>query len=162
VEALLEVRAAQQPALGCSISVWRADSLPGLRLMLGSFLGSLALGLVKGLTSKNGAQGFSSEHDIYGPIREELMYRGAPLWAAPGLPFGATAVNFAVDHVLSDARHGQMSASQVVARFGDVLLGGLAYESAMRSNGIVGAIVNHATHNFSVGLGSRLRNRKKP
>ncbi len=127
--------------------------------MLGSLLGSIALGLVKGLTSKNEAHSFSSEHDVYGPIREELMYRGAPLWAAPGLPFGVTALTFAVDHVVHDAKQSPMTTGQMVARFGDVLLGGLAYESSFRSSGIVGAIASHSAHNLAIGLGSRLRSR---
>jgi hypothetical protein len=133
--------------------------------MLGSFLGSLALGLIKGFSEKGGGRSFSSEHDVYGPIREELMYRGAPLWASPGLPFGATAVTFAVDHVLAEVRRSPMSVSQIAARFGDVLLGGVSYEAGFRSNGIAGAIINHATHNIACGVGARLRARlpvKKP
>lgn len=127
--------------------------------MLGSLLGSLALGLVKGFTSKTTHE-FSAQTDIYAPIREELAYRGS-LRAAP-TAFGSTAVTFVVDHVLSEAyRQPNMTASQMAARFGDVLLGGTLYEGAMRSHGILGAIASHALHNTAVSVGSRLRWKKK-
>lgn len=129
--------------------------------MFAPFFGSLVLGFVKGLTSKPGEeQPFNVQMDMIGPMKEEFLYRGAPLWAAPGLPYGTTAVSFAIDHILHDARRGPMTGSQMLSRFGDVLLGGLAYESAFRSSGIIGAIASHSGHNLAVGLGSRLRSRK--
>ncbi len=130
--------------------------------MLGSFLASAAFGLVKGLTAAPGAaRGFSAEQDFIGPVQEEFLYRGVPLWAVPGLPFGTTAVTFAVDHVLSDSRKGPMTTKELVGRFGDVLLGGLLYEKSFRSAGLLGAIASHSAHNLFVGVGSHIRSRFK-
>lgn len=128
--------------------------------MFGPLLGSIAFGLLKGLTSKGDSGGPSIEMDFMGPVREELIYRGAPLWAAPGLPYGLTAVAFATDHIVADNKQHPMTTGQAVARFGDVLLGGMLYESAMRSSGILGAIASHVAHNAAVGAGERFRRRK--
>jgi membrane protease YdiL (CAAX protease family) len=125
-------------------------------------LASALLGLVKGLgvagpVAKEEAQ-FSFERDLWGPAKEELVYRAAPLWAFPGIPFGTTAVLFAVDHVLDDMHSSpNITAGELAARFGDTLLGGLMYESAYRRQGTVAAIAAHALHNASVGVGARLR-----
>lgn len=121
-------------------------------------LASVALGLVKGLTDE-AEGGFSFEKDLWGPTKEELVYRAAPLWAFPNIPFGTTAVLFAVDHVLDDIKleGSTLTASDIIARFGDVLLGGLMYESAYRRQGLVAAIAAHAAHNAAVGVGARLR-----
>lgn len=122
-------------------------------------LAGAAFGLVKGFTSKR-ALPFNAQHDLWGPAREEVVYRAAPLWLFPNLPFGSTAVTFAADHVLSDSRHSTgMGATELLARFGDVLLGGAIYESAFRRFGLLGAIAAHAAHNVGVGLGSRARNK---
>lgn len=130
--------------------------------MLGAFLASAAFGFVKGWSTPGASPGddrFRAEQDFYGPVREELIYRAAPLWAFPNLPFGTTAVTFAAEHIISDSRHGPMGARDVVARFGDVMLGGILYESAMRSSGVLGAIAAHIAHNVAVGFGARARRR---
>lgn len=125
-------------------------------------LASIALGLVKGFgvvgaVSPKEAE-FSFERDLWGPAKEELIYRAAPLWAFPGIPYGTTAVLFAVDHVLDDMRRNPaITASEIASRFGDVLLGGLIYESAQRKNGVLSAIAAHASHNIAVSVGARLR-----
>ncbi len=121
----------------------------------------MVLGLVKGLTGDDEG-GVSLERDLWGPAKEELFYRGAPLWAFPKLPYGSTAVVFAADHVLDDFKNPEAdySATDAAARFGDVLIGGLLYESAFRSHGIVAAIAAHSVHNLAVGLGARLRGKR--
>lgn len=98
----------------------------------------------------------SLETDVYGPIKEEALYRG-PLILFPNVPFGTTALIFAVDHVIDDMRTGSPSMGDLFSRFGDVLLGGCAYEYAMRQNGIFAAIGAHSLHNMAVSLGSRAR-----
>lgn len=125
-------------------------------------LASVVLGLVKGLgivgAVKPEERQFSFEVDVWGPAREELVYRAAPLWAFPNLPYGTTAVAFAADHVLDDMKQTEfMSAGDVAARFGDVLLGGLIYEHAYRKQGLATAIAAHSLHNAAVSLGARLR-----
>lgn len=129
--------------------------------MWGPFLASVAFGFLKGYVSQNTAvHGFDSRTHFIGPVKEELLYRGVPLWAVPGLPYGATAVTFAVDHCISDYRQAPMSATSLAARFGDVLFGGLAYELAARRSGILGAIASHMAHNFATSLGVRARGPK--
>jgi len=125
--------------------------------VLASLLASVAFGFAKGFMSKGEPRPFNAQMDFMGPIKEELIYRGAPLWAAPGLPFGATAVTFAVDHIIHDYRQQPMPLREVVARFGDVLLGGLLYERSMRTSGIAGAIASHVGHNLACAFGSRAR-----
>jgi len=125
-------------------------------------LASLALGFVKGLTADR-ASHFNPEMDFIGPVREELIYRGLPLWAKPNLPFGSTAAVFAIDHIAHDmtraGREGEvMQPLEIAARFGDVLLGGCMYEAAARGpGGILAAIGCHVGHNVACGLGSRVR-----
>ncbi len=127
--------------------------------------GAIALGFAKGLTAARGEERpFNLEQDFMGPVKEELIYRGAPLWIKPNLPFGSTAVIFAADHLRSDylqaTKHNlpTPTAPQVAARFGDVLLGGLTYEAAMRGPfGILGAFASHIAHNWAVGLGAKVR-----
>ncbi len=123
-------------------------------------LASAAFGFVKGLTSSQQSDGFQVERDFVAPVKEELIYRGGPLWLFPNLPFGATAVVFAADHVIVEMKADpEMTPMELVARFGDVFLGGWLYESAMRGPfGILGAIASHLAHNNAVGLGMRLRN----
>ena len=125
-------------------------------------LASAVLGFLKGFLEPQSAgpsSGFSFETDIWGPAREELIYRAAPLWAFPKLPYGSTAVVFAVDHVLSDftADKGTLTPTVALARFGDVLLGGLIYERAFRKHGIGLAVGSHSLHNLAVSLGAKLR-----
>lgn len=130
--------------------------------MLSQVLASVAFGLIKGFVGPR-AQGSVSglQQNFLGPLREEAVYRAAPLSAFGGsLPYGSTAAMFAADHVVSDMRRGPMTAGQIAARFGDVLLGGLLYEQAYQSSGIVGAVTAHSLHNVFVGVGERLRNRK--
>ena len=122
----------------------------------GPFIASLALGFIKGLTSSSPSP-FNAQQDFLGPVKEELIYRGAPLWFRPSLPFGSTAAVFAVDHVVSDYRQHAMTPTEVVARLGDTFLGGCLYETAFRQFGILGAIGAHCGHNWAVGLGSRVR-----
>jgi len=125
-------------------------------------LASIALGLVKGFgivgpVSPEEAE-FSFERDLWGPTKEELVYRAAPLWAFPNIPYGTTAILFAVDHCLDDMRaNPNISASEIASRFGDVLLGGLIYESAHRRQGVLSAIAAHSSHNMAVSVGARLR-----
>lgn len=127
-------------------------------------LGAIALGFAKGLTARRDEEPFNLEQNFVGPAKEEFIYRGIPLWLKPNLPFGSTAVIFAADHLRSDyaeaMKHNlpQPTASQVAARFGDVLLGGLTYEAAMRGPfGILGAISAHVLHNAGVHWGSKVR-----
>lgn len=124
-------------------------------------LASAVLGLVKGLFEPSSAgepTGFSFAHDVWAPTREELLYRAAPLWAVPELPYGSTAVVFAADHVLDDLKDDPPpTATQAAARFGDVFLGGLLYETAYRRTGLTAAIAAHMAHNAAVALGARLR-----
>lgn len=125
-------------------------------------LASFLLGLIKGLVQPEGSDAlFSLERDLYGPAKEELVYRGLPIWAVPQLPFGTTAVAFAVDHVLDDMKvdQGTMTAEQLVGRFGDVFLGGCLYEAAMRKDGLLSAIAAHGLHNSALGLAALLRRR---
>lgn len=125
-------------------------------------LASIALGLVKGFgvvgpVSAKEAE-FSFERDLWGPTKEELVYRAAPLWAFPNIPYGTTAVLFAVDHCLDDMKaNPNITASEIASRFGDVLLGGLMYEAAYRRQGVFSAIAAHSLHNAAVGVGARLR-----
>jgi hypothetical protein len=127
-------------------------------------IASLALGFVKGLTEDKVSR-FNPEMDFIGPVKEELIYRGLPLWVKPNLPFGSTAAVFAIDHIAHDmtraGREGtMMQPLEIAARFGDVLLGGMLYESSFRSFGILGAIASHVSHNVACGLGSRARHRR--
>jgi len=125
--------------------------------VLGPVLASAAFGFLKGFLVRGGPRDFDARMDFFGPVKEELVYRGAPLWALPGLPFGTTAVAFAADHVMSDNRNSPMTTREMVARFGDVLLGGCLYESAFRESGIFGAVASHMAHNMACGWGSRAR-----
>lgn len=121
------------------------------------FVASLLLGFVKGWSSPVGVGPMNLETDVYGPIKEEALYRG-PLMIFPNVPFGTSAVIFAVDHILDDLKSTTPSSSgDLVARFGDVLFGGVAYESAMRKHGIFAAIGCHAAHNIFVSLGAQAR-----
>ncbi len=122
-------------------------------------LASAALGFIKGL-SQAGRESFNPKQDIFGPIKEEFVYRGLPLWAMPNLPYGSTAVTFAADHVLSDLKNGTLSPHAAAARFGDVLLGGTLYESAFRQFGLLGAVAAHVAHNSFIALGARVRARR--
>lgn len=124
--------------------------------MIFPVIASVAYGFIKGLSS-SGRDTFNAEQDLYGPVKEELVYRGAPLWAAPNLPFGSTAVAFAADHVASELKGHTLEASAVAARFGDVLLGGLLYETAFRRFGIVGAAAAHVAHNMAISWGTKAR-----
>lgn len=131
--------------------------------MIFSLLASAALGLVKGLTSST-PQEFSWEQDLIGPAREELVYRAAPLWLFPNIPYGSTAIVFAAAHLEDDLRRelvpGELPSTpmQVLARLGDTFLGGWLYEMGMRSKGGVAAAIGaHSIHNLAVALGSRLR-----
>ncbi len=124
--------------------------------MIPSLLGSVVLGLVKGLTAPAPID-FSWEQDLVGPVREEALFRG-PLYFFPKVPFGSTAVVFTAAHLDDDVASGvQMTPAELLARLGDVFLGSLLYESAMRKSGIVSAIAAHAAHNIAIGVGSRLR-----
>ncbi len=125
--------------------------------MIFPLLASAALGLVKGLTAP-APIAFSWEQDLVGPIREEALYRG-PLYFFPKMPFGSTAIIFAAAHLADDHAAGvQMTPLEVLARLGDVFLGALAYESAMRGPGrLPMAIACHSAHNGAIALGSRLR-----
>lgn len=127
--------------------------------MIVPVLASIAFGFIKGLT-QSGREKFHAEQDLYGPVKEEFLYRGAPLWAAPNLPYGSTAVSFAADHVFSEVRQqgaAPLDAREVAGRFGDVLLGGLLYETAFRQFGIVGAAAAHVAHNVAVSWGTKAR-----
>lgn len=121
-----------------------------------------ALGFAKGwvLAPRPGTEqefAFNAENDVYAPVKEELLYRAAPLTLFPKAPFGSTAVPFAVDHAIDMLREGSPSAGELVARLGEVFLGGLLYESAYRTSGIVGAVAAHSLHNLAIGFGVRMR-----
>lgn len=126
--------------------------------MIAPLLGSVVLGLVKGYVDAGRPMPFNIETDLFGPAKEELLYRG-PLYFFPRIPYGASALLFAADHLADDAKHDTDApdAWEVLARFSDVLLGGLIYESMMRRHGILAAIAAHSAHNQAVGWGSRLR-----
>jgi hypothetical protein len=129
--------------------------------MWGPLLASAAFGFLKGLTAQRQGQ-FNAEKDVYAPLREELIYRSGPFWTFGNVPYGSTAAVFAVDHVISDlriaAQHQRpVTARELIARLGDVALGGWLYESAFRQSGIIGAFAAHAAHNLAVGFGSRAR-----
>lgn len=131
--------------------------------MIGPALAAIAFGLAKGFATPRSqpSSGFRLHQDFLGPLREEVQYRGAPFAAfGSSLPYGATAASFAADHVVSDLRHTPMTTAQVIGRLGDVLLGGLAYESAYRQSGLVGAVLSHMGHNLAVGVGERLRRKR--
>jgi len=90
------------------------------------------------------------------PVVEETIYRALPMAAlGAGLPFGATAAWFAADHVV--AERAEHTAGSAAIRFGDVLLGGLLYESAFRRFGFLGAVGAHALHNIMAGVGRGIR-----
>ncbi len=131
-------------------------------MSFGPYLAAVAFGFIKGLTADRAAP-FSTEMDFIGPVKEEVIYRGVPLWLKPNLPFGSTAAVFAADHIVSDIRKHNLAGTQmrpmeIVARLGDVLLGGCLYEAAARGpGGILGAIAAHSAHNYFCGLGSRVR-----
>jgi membrane protease YdiL (CAAX protease family) len=131
--------------------------------MLGPALASIAFGLLKGLTAPRGASapGLRLQQDFLGPLKEEVQYRGVPFNAFGNLPYGSTAAMFAADHLVHDARQTPMTTGQLVARFGDVLLGGLMYETAYRSNGLFGAVAAHSLHNIAVGLGEKVASRRR-
>lgn len=123
---------------------------------------ALALGFVKGWSTP-GNVGLNLQSDVYGPIKEELIYRGGPLWLFPNLPFGVTALAFAVDHVLDDLKSPSPGTTgELVGRFGDVLFGGLCYEAAYRRHGIFAAIAAHSAHNAAITLGSNSRTMVMP
>jgi hypothetical protein len=119
-------------------------------------LASAAYGFLKGLTQV-GRERFHAEQDLFGPAKEEFLYRGVPLWAAPNLPYGSTAVTFAADHVMGELKRGSLQPNAAAARFGDVLLGGALYETAFRQFGLLGAIGAHVAHNLAIGWGTRAR-----
>lgn len=129
---------------------------------MGPWLGSFILGFTKGWAIgpqyTQDEPAFNVTKNVYAPIKEEFVYRAAPLTLFPRIPYGATAVTFAADHALDMLRAPQtVTAGQLAARFGEVLLGGLMYESAYRSSGIVGAVIAHSLHNWSCSLGARAR-----
>ena len=117
-------------------------------------------GFVKGVALRGPFRGPNLEADVIGPLQEELLFRAAPLWAFPELPYGTTALVFAVEHVFND-RHAMdapfPSATHLLARLGDVLLGGLLYESAMRKSGFLAAAAAHSLHNMAVGVGAKVK-----
>lgn len=124
---------------------------------------SALFGFLKGFTSSTPSQGWSLENHFWSPVKEELLFRGAPLWAFPHLPVGTTAVAFAGEHLASDwKKDPTMTPLQVVARLGDVFLGGWLYERAFRRSGILAAIGAHLAHNNAISLGQRLRNGSAP
>lgn len=133
-------------------------------MSFGPYLAAIAFGFAKGLTARAGEEHpFSLQQDFLGPVKEELFYRGLPLWVKPNLPFGSTALLFAADHIVSDARQVARegsptpTAGQVVARLGDTFAGGLVYEYAFRQYGILGAVAAHCGHNLACALGARVR-----
>jgi len=126
--------------------------------MISPILLSAAFGFIKGFTSSEPSTGFDVEQDLWGPTKEELIFRG-PLWIFPKVPYGATALFFAGEHILSDQKESpQMTPLEVVARLGDVFLGGMLYELAMRRGGMLSAIGAHAAHNNAIRWGEQLRN----
>lgn len=122
---------------------------------------SLVLGLVKGFAggTTRDESALSLQRDVVGPLSEELLYRAGPLWAFPNIPFGSTAVVFAADHVLDAMKEGQGTPARFAARFGEVLLGGLLYESAYRRSGYFAAVAAHSLHNAACAWGAALRDR---
>lgn len=124
--------------------------------MMVPLLAAVAYGFAKGF-SQRGRESFHPEQDLFGPLKEELVYRGIPFWTASKLPYGSTAVAFAADHVASELNGNTLAANGAVARFGDVLLGGLLYEVAFRQFGIFGAAASHVAHNLAIGVGSKAR-----
>lgn len=91
--------------------------------------------------------------------REELTYRALPATVATALgkttPRGLSAFIFAVDHLRDDAARGvSHSLGGSLGRFADVFLGGLLYEDAYRSHGLLGAVAAHAAHNLAVYAGT--------
>ena len=123
-------------------------------------IASIIFGFIKGLTVEGGSEeeDFSWNTDLWGPAKEEFMYRAVPLKLVPKLPYGTTAIFFAADHLMDDYKAGyQLDAKQVLARLGDTFFGGLTYETAFRRHGYLAALACHASHNVAVGLGSRLR-----
>ena len=133
-------------------------------MSFGPYLAAAAFGLIKGLTSgpADDEHEFTLEHNFIGPVKEEVIYRGVPLWVKPNLPTGSTAAVFAIDHILHDMRMHSLAGThmkpmELVARLGDVFLGGMLYEAAFRGSGILGAIGAHTIHNAGVTLGSKVR-----
>lgn len=123
---------------------------------------SLVLGFVKGFAggvTRDESSSLSLQRDVLGPLKEEAVYRAGPLWAFPNLPFGSTAVVFAADHALDALKDDGTTPGRLVARFGEVMLGGLLYESAYRRSGYVAAVTAHSLHNAACAWGAALRGR---
>lgn len=93
---------------------------------------------------------------VVAPVTEELIFRegGAAMWKRSGfmsgkaMPLAVSAVPFAVAHLRPS-----MDARRMFARFVDVFLGGLLYQSAYNSGGLKMSIAAHAAHNLGVQLG---------
>ena len=107
-------------------------------------------GLIAGVISGGKPDKKRAFTNFGAPIAEEALFRGL----GSSLPFGVTSTAFAAAHVLKEKGY---SRGSDVVRFGDVLLGGLLYETAFKRFGIMGAIAAHTLHNVMAGLGQRLR-----
>jgi hypothetical protein len=97
---------------------------------------------------------------------EELAYRALPAVVATATgrsaPKGLGALVFAAHHLMDDQRYGVAhTLGGGLGRFADVFLGGLLYEDAYRSYGVLGAIAAHVTHNLAVQFGTS-SSRKAP
>ena len=119
---------------------------------------SAAFGLLKGATMATHSRSPNFTMDVAGPLFEEAIYRGLPLYTFGNrVPRGLTALHFAADHVFSEHRLFGLDGAQAAARFADVFAGGLLYEMAFRRWGLLGAFAAHAAHNFMCGVGAKVR-----
>lgn len=125
------------------------------------FVLSALSGLLKGVMFEAPpdwrARGFGDV--LESATKEELLYRGALGFLGSKLPAGAGAVIFAADHVLNNGE--QHSFGSGAVRFADVFLGGLLYERAFKSYGLLGAVAAHTAHNLAVAAGIGLKRRPK-
>lgn len=113
-------------------------------------LAAAAFGFVKGLVLKGRSpdrvtamHGMSSR--FAGALHEEVQSRWVPFQRTGGqMPIGGSALPFAMGHYAPGAPNGLNA-----LRVADAVAGGLLYESAFRSFGLLGAIAAHAIHNIA-------------
>lgn len=114
-------------------------------------------GFMKGAMGMHTAPARGFADVVTSAATEEVAYRAIPATIAAAMgreaPRGLGALVFAADHLLDDRIHG-VNRGGGLGRFADVLLGGLIYEDAYKSHGVLGAIAAHVAHNMAVQFGA--------
>lgn len=92
---------------------------------------------------------------VFGPIKEELSYRGGLAATTAGFADWASAAAFAFSHFDPTADHGMRNFKML-----DAFAGGLLYAKAFREYGLFGAVAAHAIHNMMTMAGAGERKRR--